>query len=60
MSYAEEREFGRREKFGRDVSRDNEKSKVRASNTLLRRGFIEQYEEDDFPEDEEYDYFRGR
>lgn len=60
MSYAEEREFGRREKFGRDVSRDNEKSKVRASNTLLRRGFIEQYEDEDDQDEYDRDYFRGQ
>lgn len=54
MWIAEEREYGRREKFGRDVTRDNQKSKMRASNSLLRRGIYDEDEHDDF--DDEYDY----
>lgn len=52
--YSQEREYGRREKFGRDVTRDNEKSKSRAYNSRLRQGVFEQEDDDDYFDEDEY------
>lgn len=48
--------YSDREKFGRDVIRDNQKAKERAANQRLRqaRDVRDLYEEDDFADEDDY------